>query len=64
MVLLLLMVCIEVASSASASQYNESMTMPLAKKSEVKNAVKSAVKIRIFIACHGANIRQQARHHC
>ncbi|MGI2133327.1 cyclophilin-like fold protein [Shewanella baltica] len=45
MVLLLLMVGIEVASaatSASASQYNESMTMPLAKK--------SAVKIRIIIA--------------
>ena len=47
MVLLLLMASIEVASaatSASASQYNESMTMPLAKKS----AEKSAVKIRII----------------
>ncbi|MGI2022854.1 cyclophilin-like fold protein [Shewanella glacialipiscicola] len=45
MVLLLLMVGIEVASaatSASASQHNESMTMPIAKK--------SAVKIRIIIA--------------
>lgn len=45
MVLLLLMVSIEVASAAtfaSASQHNESMTMPIAKK--------SAVKIRIIIA--------------
>ncbi|MEN8616373.1 cyclophilin-like fold protein [Shewanella baltica] len=45
MVLLMLMVSIEVASAAtfaSASQHNESMTMPLAKK--------SAVKIRIIIA--------------
>lgn len=53
MVLLLLMVGIEVASaatSASASQYNESMTMPLAKKSAEKSAEKSAVKIRIIIA--------------
>ena len=45
MVLWLLMVGIEVASAAtfaSASQHNESMTMPIAKKSEVK--------IRIIIA--------------
>ena len=45
MVLWLLMVGIEVASAAtfsSASQHNESMTMPIAKK--------SAVKIRIIIA--------------
>lgn len=45
MVLWLFIVSIEVASaatSASASQYNEFMTMPLAKK--------SAVKIRIIIA--------------
>ncbi|MGI2066202.1 cyclophilin-like fold protein [Shewanella sp. MF08487] len=45
----MLMVSIEVASaatSASASQHNESMTMPIAKKS----AEKSAVKIRIIIA--------------
>ena len=49
MVLLLLMVGIEfvsAATSASASQYNESMTMPLAKKSSEK----SAVKIRIISA--------------
>lgn len=48
-VLFMLMVSIEVASAAtfaSASQHNESMAMPIAKKSEVK----SAVKIRIIIA--------------
>ena len=49
MVLWLLMVGIEVALAAtfaSASQHNESMAMPIAKKSEVK----SEVKIRIIIA--------------